>query len=96
MWPTTPSELIAAQRELAGARGTPWRPRVRRPLVAACFVCFGRGRSGPVEGAWAAAALMHGDRHLLAVALVRGEAGYAYEPGLLALREGPASTTSGS
>jgi deoxyribonuclease V len=32
---------------------------------------------------------MHGDRHLLAVAAVRGRAGFAYEPGLMALREGP-------
>ena len=92
MWPTTPPELIAAQRELAAARGTSWRPRDRRPLVAACYVCFGRGRSGrgaAGEDGWAAAALMHADRHLLAVAVVRGAAGFAYEPGLLALREGP-------
>jgi deoxyribonuclease V len=91
MWPTTPSELIAAQRELAGASRAPWHSPGRRPLVAACFACFARGLSG--RGAagdlgWAAAALMHADRHLLAVTVVRGRAGHAYEPGLMALREG--------
>jgi deoxyribonuclease V len=56
-------------------------------------VCFergarGRGRAG--ERGWAAAALMQkGKRGLVATAVVRGEAGWHYEPGLLALREGP-------
>jgi deoxyribonuclease V len=91
MWPTTPSQLIETQRELAAATGTPWRPQARRPLVAACFACFARGASGRGavgEPGWAAAALMHADRHLLADAVVRGPAGFAYEPGLMALREG--------
>jgi deoxyribonuclease V len=91
MWPETPSELICLQRELASARPTLWRPLGTRPLVAGCFVCFargisGRGRAG--ERAWAGAALMHTDRHLAGTAIVRGEAGAPYQPGLLALREG--------
>jgi deoxyribonuclease V len=60
--------------------------------VAACFACFGRGLSGrgaAGDAGWAAAALMHGDRRLLAVTVVPGAAGFAYEPGLMALREGP-------
>jgi deoxyribonuclease V len=62
-----------------------------RPLVAGCFVCFGRpvgerGRAG--QRGWAGAALMHADRHLAGIAVVRGEAAAPYQPGLLALREG--------
>jgi deoxyribonuclease V len=60
--------------------------------VAGCFVCFARG--GPRGGAtgepgWAAAALMLGNSRLVTIAVVHGLAGAAYEPGLLALREGP-------
>jgi deoxyribonuclease V len=54
--------------------------------VGGCFVCFERGPSGPGrpgERGFAAAALA-GD-----VVVVEGAAGAAYEPGLLALREGP-------
>lgn len=91
MWPTTRSELIGVQRELADSSGAPWRPSGHRPVVAACFACFARGASGrgaAGDPAWAAASLMHADRHLLEVAVVRGWAGAPYEPGLLALREG--------
>jgi deoxyribonuclease V len=92
MWPQTASELIRVQRELAGAHPEPWRPAGPRPLIAACFVCFARGGSGPGragEPGWAGAALMRADRHLCGTAIVRGEAGAGYEPGLLSLREGP-------
>ena len=54
--------------------------------VGACFVCFERGEHGPGrvgERAWAAAASGR------EVAVVEGAAGAPYEPGLLALREGP-------
>jgi deoxyribonuclease V len=91
MWPETPAELIGVQRELARAQPNPWHPAAR-PLVAGCFVCFarpvlGRGRAG--QPAWAAVTLMHGDRLLAGTALVRGEAAAPYQPGQLALREGP-------
>jgi deoxyribonuclease V len=92
MWPETADELARAQRELASARPAAWRLSSPRPLVAACFVCFARGCSGPGEvgeRGWAGAALMRADRHLLATVVVRGEAGAPYGPGLLALREGP-------
>ena len=59
--------------------------------MAGCFVCFqrgGRGRGREGEPGWAAAALMRGKRGLLATSVVCGEAGWPYEPGLLALREG--------
>jgi deoxyribonuclease V len=51
--------------------------------VAGCFVCF-QG-----DAAWAAAALMRGDRREAGSAVISGFAGAPYEPGLLALREGP-------
>jgi deoxyribonuclease V len=90
MWPRTPAELIRRQRELAGRRPAPWRPS-GPPLVAACFICFARGRSGhgrAGDRGWAGAALMRADRDLAGTAVVRGKAGAPYQPGLLALREG--------
>jgi deoxyribonuclease V len=92
VWPRSDSELVELQLELAARRPRPWRPPAGKPLTAGCFVCFargarGRGRSG--EPGWAAAALMHGNRGLVATTVARGEAGWPYEPGLLALREGP-------
>jgi len=92
MWPSTPGELIRAQGQLAELTPSPWRLREPRPLVAGCFVCFARGRGGrgrAGEPGWAAAVLMTGDRRPLGAAVVTGSAGGPYEPGLLALREGP-------
>jgi deoxyribonuclease V len=89
MWPSTPSELICVQRELSNARPMPWHSPDPRPLVGACFVCFartGRGRAG--ERGWASAVLMYGNRRVAGAAVVRGQAADAYQPGLLALREG--------
>ena len=92
MWPQTSPELIRAQRELASRQPAPWHPTGPRPLVAGCFICFERRRFGPGcagDRGWAAAALMHADRHLCGTTVVQGRSGVAYEPGLLALREGP-------
>ena len=55
-------------------------------MLAGCFVCFARGGTGPGHAGdegWAGAAL--GGETVVAL----GAAGAAYEPGLLALREGP-------
>lgn len=90
-WPRTPEELVAQQLELARLASEPWRFSGGLQSVAGCFVCFPRGRVGPGaagEVGWAAAALLKGER-LVATATVRGEAAWPYEPGLLALREGP-------
>jgi deoxyribonuclease V len=90
MWSETAPELISVQRELAELDPARWGPSGPRPLVAGCFVCFARGSSGqPGERGWAGAALMRADRHLAGTAVVRGQAGAPYRPGLLALREGP-------
>jgi hypothetical protein len=54
-------------------------------MCGGCIVCFARGGTGPGDRgdpAWSAAAVGCDG------AVVRGEAGARYEPGLLALREG--------
>ncbi len=91
-WPTTPEALIMIQQRLAAASPEPWRPAdgtVRS--VGGCFVCFERGFQGPGtpgEPGWAAAVLMVNGK-IVDAAQIRGHAPAAYEPGLLALREGP-------
>lgn len=55
-------------------------------------MCFRRGITGhgtPGEAAWAAATVGR-SRKVSEVVVVRARAGESYEPGLLALREGPA------
>jgi deoxyribonuclease V len=92
MWPSTAAELVRAQLELAAMGSPAWRPSSPRPLVGGCYVCFtrgetGRGRAG--EPGWAAAVVMRRNRRLVESAVAVGAAGAPYEPGLLALREGP-------
>ena len=85
-WPATADELVAAQLELACAAPPPWHAS-GDVLAGGCFVCFGRGKRGAGaagDPGWAGAALADGP-----VAVVAGPAGAAYEPSLLALREGP-------
>jgi deoxyribonuclease V len=89
-WPASPEELIEAQSTLAAAEAEPWAPP-EVPAVAGCFVCFERGLAGagrPGDRGWAGAAVLRAGR-VLATASVEGDAGAAYQPGLLALREGP-------
>jgi deoxyribonuclease V len=81
-WPATAEELVRAQEELARAAPLIWRPAGEDVAVAACFVCFERGPSGPGrrgETAWAGAAVIQGGR-LIAHAAVTGVAGYMYAP----------------
>jgi deoxyribonuclease V len=92
VWPRTATELVRVQRGLAALAPPVWRPSGPRPLVAGCFVCFGRGSAGTGhagEPGWAAAVLLRGDRRHVGTAVVSGTASAPYEPGLLALREGP-------
>jgi deoxyribonuclease V len=76
--------LVAEQKRLAGEVWTPWRPKGRY-TIGACFCCF--VQAGPGDGLAGdfgfAAAVVEDD-----IAVVSGEAPAAYEPGLLALREG--------
>jgi deoxyribonuclease V len=85
-WARSADELIAAQRELAAAAPPLWRPD-GEALAGACFVCFPRGKTGSGaagDPGWAGAALADNR-----TAVAQGVAGAPYEPGLLALREGP-------
>ena len=90
-WPADRAALERAQDALAAAAPPPWRPGPV-PRVAGVFVCFPRGlhgRGAAGDPAWAAAALDAPGRAAPVTAVVRGRAGAPYEPGLLALREGP-------
>lgn len=89
-WPHTRDELIQVQEALAAASPEPWRLRAEPMAIGGCFVCFARGPSGPGrpgDRGWAGAALAVPGLPV-ETAVVEGEAGAAYEPGLLALREG--------
>jgi deoxyribonuclease V len=84
-WPESPEALALLQEELASRPVTLWRPSGRF-AVGGCFVCFSQARPGPGHAGdfgWAGAAV----GPLTAVAI--GPAPAVYEPGLLALREGP-------
>ena len=85
VWPMSVDELIREQEELAQATPPSFAPS-EDAKIGACFVCFARGKSGAGDAGdpgWSGAAVMPGEG-----AVVTGKAGAAYEPGLLALREG--------
>jgi deoxyribonuclease V len=91
-WPDSADELVREQIALAQAAPPPWSAPAGQLAAAGCFVCFPRGWAGPGSAgdpSWAAALLMRGDS-IVATAVVVGQAHAAYQPGLLALREGPA------
>jgi deoxyribonuclease V len=90
-WPGSPDELVAVQLELARLQAPELELSGPDLTVGACFASFSRGRSGrgrADEPAWAAAVLTRG-RKLIGSVVITGTAGAPYEPGLLALREGP-------
>lgn len=90
-WPETAEDLVREQRALAARAPEPWRLRGAAVAIGGCFICFPRGGGGPGaagDPAWAGAVLIGPDGSV-ATALARGAAGAGYEPGLLALREGP-------
>lgn len=89
-WPGTVTELTVAQDALAGEHPEPWQPTTDS-LVAGCFAAFPKGHSGPGgigDPVWAGAAAFHRKR-CLGRATAFGTTGWAYVPGLLALRLGP-------
>jgi deoxyribonuclease V len=92
MWPNRPADLIAAQIAVAASDTEPWVPRNDPLAVGACVVVFPRrqgGRGARGDPAWAAAAVLR-RRRVVAEATIATTATAHYEPGLLALREGPA------
>jgi deoxyribonuclease V len=89
-WPRAGDELARVQDELAAAEPAAWHESAGSD-VGACIVVFPRGKTGAGDAgdpAWAAATVVRG-RPVVVDAVVTGEAGAPYAPGLLALREGP-------
>jgi deoxyribonuclease V len=92
MWPSSEAELIAAQRALADTTPEPWEPRSASLAIGAVVVVFPRhqtGRGARGDPAWAAAVVVR-ERRVVAAVTIATAAAAPYEPGLLALREGPA------
>jgi len=90
-WPASAQELRLVQHDLAVERPSAWHVPATTYTTGGCFVCFARGAEGrgaAGEPGWAGAALAVGARIMSSV-VVQGLAGDSYEPGLLALREGP-------
>ncbi len=90
-WPATPDDLVRIQQQLSTKSAGPWTIDDRMHAMAGCWICYARkgeakGKSG--DSCWAAAALVV-EGLLAAIETVRGETAAAYQPGLLALREGP-------
>jgi deoxyribonuclease V len=90
-WPAGPDDLIRIQLQLAAASPPPWTLSAGVRAVAGCWVCNpkrGAGKGAAGDPCWSAAVLVTRGR-LSAVVTVRGEAEASYQPGLLALRDGP-------
>jgi deoxyribonuclease V len=91
IWPATADVLVVEQEELGRATPALWRPGPGPLAVGGCFVCFPRGAAGPGargDPAWAAAVVWR-EGIVVGEATATGAAQAVYEPGLLALREGP-------
>jgi deoxyribonuclease V len=91
-WPGSVAELVAQQEALGAATPSRWLLRAAPLRIGACFACSdrdvgGRGRVG--DRLWCGAACVEAGS-VIAMAVERGHAGHEYEPGLLALRQGPA------
>ncbi len=95
-WPESAEELVAVQEGLASLTAPPWPLTAEIGAVAACFACFRRGRRGlgaAGDEGWAAACLLGMGAQPVTV-VAPGRAATRYEPGLLALREGPLLETA--
>ncbi|MFC1619702.1 endonuclease V [Candidatus Neomarinimicrobiota bacterium] len=91
MWPVSPEELSRIQEDLSHRAPPPWQPDWHACVIGGCYVCFNRWGSGKGQKGdpgWAGASLMT-DKQIISNAVIHGEAGAPYKPGLLALREGP-------
>jgi len=93
-WPAGATDLMALQQHLAevDAVQPAWHPEdLARLLVAGVFVAGPRGLAGngaAGDPGWAAAAVLRAGS-VVDRAVLRGRLGAPYQPGLLALREGP-------
>ena len=91
MWPSTQDELISLQHRLSIVTPEPWDIPEILDAIAGCFICYPKQHEGPGaagDPCWAAAATIQ-NGSLAALSRIRGKAPASYEPGLLALREGP-------
>lgn len=92
-WPSG-DDLDAEQDRLRAVRAPRWRPGDTPLLSAGVFLAFARGQAGPGHPGdlgWAGAAIVREPGHeLVAAVTVQARAGARYDPGRLALREGPA------
>ena len=95
-WPESTAALEEVQKRLATTSVSLWQQPGHEmvtllPSVAGSFVCFGRGGSGAgarSDRGWAGAAwFVNGE--LAATATASATTSAAYDPGHLALREGP-------
>jgi deoxyribonuclease V len=93
-WPSDPHALDTEQRRLAALTPAPWSPAAGRLRVAGVFVVFerglrGRGRAG--DPGWVGVAMTEPlDGRVLERIVLPVSAGWPYDPGRLALREGRA------
>src|SRR5687768_15344591 len=90
VWPSDAGALTALQSQLSRRSAEPWT-RPAGPLhVAACWVCFPRGLTGPGEAGdqARAAAVVLRELELVDQNLRPGKAAAPYVPGLLAARIG--------
>jgi deoxyribonuclease V len=85
-WPTSRDELAREQERLARESWEPWDPSPGALRVAACAVVF--GRSGRDDVGWAAAVVQEAG-NTVATATHVATIQSPFEPGHLALREGP-------
>ena len=91
MWPTTREELKVLQNELGAMRPEMWDQEEPPGLIGGCFLCYPKGHEGKgVAGDhyWAAAVRLL-DNQLVDLKVASGLTTAPYEPGFLALREGP-------
>ncbi len=92
-WPSDARALDAEQRRLAALHPPLWRMPTTRFTVAGCFVAFARGQQGPGHPGdlmqVGAALVSYPGLSTVGCAVVPFRAGASYDPGRLALREGP-------
>lgn len=97
-WPADASSLDAEQERLAALTPRRWEPPGGAWRAAGCFLAFARGQQGPGhrgDRGWAGAATLElPSRRRIEDAVVTAVAGAPYDPGRLALREGPALATA--
>lgn len=93
-WPVDAAGLDAEQARLASLEPPGWAPPGDTWRAAGVFLAFARGQQGPGHAGdrgWVGAATVAvPGLHQVDAAVVVRSAGASYEPGRLALREGPA------